>query len=344
MSWIRAISTAVPQKSLSQEELLQALKQTKNWSDLRESSKILLERVLGGGRSGIAKRHFAVCDLADLGNADGGRLAQIFEREAASLAVKATEGVLQNGHCTPGELDALVVCTCTGYVCPGLSSHVAERLALRGDIHLVDLVGQGCGAALPALRQGIALLGLGCRYVAVVAVEICSAAFYIDDDAGVLISFCLFGDGAGACLLSDQPECSLANLTDFDSLHWPWARDQLRFVNQGGKLCNILRPEVPEIAASAVQTLLNGKLQDGESLLLHPGGRKVIEALQRKFPDQDLELSRNVLRDFGNMSSPSVLFVLEQWLKDSLPRTEGWLCSFGAGFTAYCARVSRSLL
>ncbi len=102
-------------------------------------------------------------------------------------------------------IDAVVVSTCTGYLCPGLSGHVVERLGLRPDVQAFDLVGQGCAAALPNLMLGHALLaGAACEHVLSICVEISSAAMYLDNDPGVLISACLFGDGAGAAVLSRQ--------------------------------------------------------------------------------------------------------------------------------------------
>src|SRR5213075_2477850 len=103
--------------------------------------------------------------------------------------------------------DALIVSTCTGYLCPGLSSNVTQRLGLRSNVLALDLVGQGCGAALPNLRTAEALLESGrCERVLSICVEVCSAAFFLDNDPGVLISACLFGDGARAAILSDTPQ------------------------------------------------------------------------------------------------------------------------------------------
>ena len=104
------------------------------------------------------------------------------------------------------DIDAVVVSTCTGYLCPGLSGYVVERLGLRADVQAFDLVGQGCAAALPNLQLGRALLGAGAAaQVLSICVEVSSAAMYLDDDPGVLISACLFGDGAGAAVLSREP-------------------------------------------------------------------------------------------------------------------------------------------
>jgi alkylresorcinol/alkylpyrone synthase len=92
-----------------------------------------------------------------------------------------------------------VISTCTGYLCPGLSSYAIESLGLRRDVLAFDLVGQGCAAAMPNWRLADSLLAAGaCEHVLSVCVEVSSAAMYLDDDPGVLVSACLFGDGAGA--------------------------------------------------------------------------------------------------------------------------------------------------
>src|SRR5205823_3117596 len=95
---------------------------------------------------------------------------------------------------------------CTGYLCPGLTSYVAEALGLRSDVIPFDLVGQGCAAALPNLRAAESLVASKrAGNVLSVCVEVCSAAMYLDRDLGVLVSACLFGDGAAAAVCSTKP-------------------------------------------------------------------------------------------------------------------------------------------
>ena len=114
---------------------------------------------------------------------------------------------MKDANCKADEIDAVLISTCTGYLCPGLTSYVSERLGLRPDVFALDLVGQGCGAALPNLRAAEAILAAGrAEKVLSICVEVCSAAFYLDDDPGVLISACLFGDGAGAAVLANKPQ------------------------------------------------------------------------------------------------------------------------------------------
>src|SRR6185295_17447723 len=138
---------------------------------------------------------------------------------------------------------AVVISTCTGYLCPGLTSHVIERLGLESGVLAFDLVGQGCAAALPNWRMAAALLGdQGCEHVLSICVEVSSAAMYLDDDPGVLISACLFGDGAGAAVLSRDPHPHRRGIEwkSFASLIDPAKRNALLFESRRGMLRNVL--------------------------------------------------------------------------------------------------------
>lgn len=308
----------------------------------------IVDKVLNGD-NGIDKRHFALPNVRDLPAYDAEALCRAFEREAPKLAAEALRDALEKARLTARELDALIVCTCTGYICPGLTSHVAEQVGLRGDAFLLDLVGLGCGAAVPSLRNAASVVAADPKArVAVVAVEICSAAFYLDDDPGVLISACLFGDGASASIWNGSPAGGPGwRACDFDTLHLPEDREILRFENRGGKLRNRLHRSVPEKAAKAVKSLYDRSLsRNGRpvaQVIAHSGGRDVLLAIEEALPERDLAPSRIVLCNFGNMSSPSVMFALDEYLSNNYTEPEGdlWLVSFGAGFAAHSLRLTR---
>jgi alkylresorcinol/alkylpyrone synthase len=266
-----------------------------------------------------------------------------FRTEAPALAGRALALALERANVRTADLDALIICTCTGYLCPGLTSYVAEHLGLRTDAFLQDLVGLGCGAAIPALRAASHVLAAHpSATVACVAVEVCSAAFYLDDDPGVLISACLFGDGAAATVWRATPGTSGLAAFDFNTLHLPADRDKLRFEQRDGKLRNLLDPSVPALAASAVGKLWAARgPRPVARVVTHTGGRDVLDALAPVLAPHTLDASARTLRRFGNMSSPSVLFALEETLKDTSPSSAAgdfWLVSFGAGFSAHSCR------
>lgn len=342
--YLQSLATAVPAAAFSQPDCWRIVEESAVRSRLKRRSILILQSILRGNH-GIERRHFAVPDIGSVFDRTSDELNQSFRAEAPALAVRALDAALRKASVAPGELDALLICTCTGYLCPGVTSYVAETLGIRQDALLQDMVGLGCGAAIPTLHAASHLLAAhpGAT-VACVAVEICSAAFYLDDDPGVLISACLFSDGAAATLWRSSPGPTGLRAFDFNSLHMPADRDKLRFEQRGGKLRNLLHPTVPELAAGAVGRLWSGRgPRPVAHVVAHPGGRDVLEAVAPVVAPHPLDASARTLRDYGNMSSASVLFALEETLRDPGPGPDGdfWLVSFGAGFSAHSCRLGR---
>jgi alkylresorcinol/alkylpyrone synthase len=340
--YLRSIASAVPPNAFTQEKSWQSMQQGELTSTLKPRSLGLVEKILTGGSSGISRRHLAVDSIESLFTRDAQQLNQDYEREAPKLAIAALEKAIAAAGIDAASLDALFICTCTGYLCPGVTSHVAEQLGLRSDVYLVDLVGLGCGAAIPTLRAAQGFLAANPKAnVAVVAVEICSAAFYADDDTGVLISLCIFGDGASASIWSGEGNPGDWRAEHFTTIHQPEEREKIRFVNSAGKLKNQLHRAVPGIAAAAVAQLYEKRSADPDQVLAHSGGRDVIEAVESVIPFHLTE-TRDVLNDHGNMSSPSVLFALERRLaQQNAGDRRLWLTSCGAGFAAHACEISR---
>ena len=340
--YLHALSTAVPDATYTQAQCWDIVHRSSARQRLTKRSRLILHSILSGDH-GISTRHFAVPDIEHVFDLTPDQLNAAFRSEGPRLAGRALTSALAQAGVKPSELDALLICTCTGYLCPGLTSYVAEQLGLRTDAFLQDLVGLGCGAAIPTLRAASHFLAAQPNAtVACVALEICSAAFYLDDDPGVLISACLFSDGAAATVWRSTPGPQALRCFDFRTLHLPADRDKLRFEMHDGKLRNLLDRSVPELAASAVSRLWAERgARSVSRVVAHPGGRDVLEALAPAVAPHSLAASGAVLRDFGNMSSPSVLFALEESLKTATPGSDGdfWLVSFGAGFSAHSCRV-----
>ncbi|MEI7822677.1 MAG: 3-oxoacyl-[acyl-carrier-protein] synthase III C-terminal domain-containing protein [Verrucomicrobiota bacterium] len=343
--FLHALATAVPPATFTQAQCWEIIQAAPAKQRLTRRTQLILRTILKGD-SGVKTRHFAVPEIGGVFDLTSDQLNAAFCAEAPPLASRALTAALAQAGVTAGEVDALLVCTCSGYLCPGVSSYVAEQLGLRSDVFLQDLVGLGCGAAIPTLRAAQAVLAAKPdAVVACVAVEVCSAAFYLDDDPGVIISACLFSDGAAASIWRSPPGPGGWRCHGFDTLHLPADRDRLRFEQRDGKLRNLLDPAVPQLAAGAVSRLLAAEQARGNPrpirrIIAHPGGRDVLDALEAALPEFSLAASRRVLRDCGNMSSPSVLFALEQAMREGQPDENGdwWLVSFGAGFSAHACR------
>jgi alkylresorcinol/alkylpyrone synthase len=340
--YLRSIATAVPPNSFTQGACWQAMLEGDLLESLKPRSASLLEKILANGTSGIERRNLAVDSIGEAFHHGAEDLNQNFEREAPPLASRALLAALQKSGRVAAEVDALFLCTCTGYLCPGVTSHVAERLGMREDVFLADLVGLGCGAAIPMMRaaQGFLVANPG-AVVATVAVEICSAAFFADDDPGVLISLCLFGDGAAAAIWTSEGAEGDWQAGHFTTIHRPEEREKIRFVNSAGKLKNQLHRAVPVLAAEAVAGLFARRAGEPDQVLAHSGGRDVVEALEGVLPFKLTE-TRAVLRDHGNMSSPALLFALERRLMENRRGDRRfWLTAFGAGFAAHACELWR---
>ncbi|MEZ5328693.1 MAG: stilbene synthase [Verrucomicrobiales bacterium] len=341
--YLRSIASAFPKVSFTQQDALEFFRRLGPDFGLTARSIGLLEKILSAD-SGIEKRHFALCDPEVALASNPGTLNAEFEKHAPALSAEALTTAVDKAGLKADELDALLICTCTGYLCPGVTSHVAEKLGMRPDTYLQDSVGLGCGAAIPLLRSANGMLAAepGMK-VATICVEICSAAFFSANDPGVLVSLCLFGDGASASIWEATPGNTTGwRAHNFHTLHHPSEREKIRFVNDHGHLRNKLHRSVPELAAEAVADLFEKRTADPDQILAHTGGRDVILALERKLPNCHLTETRHVLANYGNVSSPSVLLALEQRLATCHDDQNLWLTTFGAGFAAHCCEMTRS--
>jgi alkylresorcinol/alkylpyrone synthase len=366
-TFICGVGTAAPATRYTKAECLLAFRESSWYGKLDARARFVAQTVLQRD-NGIDERRLAVDSLDEVFNINADTLAARFLAHAPSLATDAARRALVDAGVDAASIDAVVVSTCTGYLCPGLSGYVIERLGLRADVMAFDLVGQGCAAALPNLQLGHNLLRSGsCEHVLSVCVEVSSAAMYLDSDPGVVISACLFGDGAGAAVLSSQctgsdskggagaSHAPQIRWVDSASLIAPQHRGALKFELRQGLLRNILTREVPALAsvyaAQVLETVLQRSGLETEDIgewILHAGGRDVLRALERELglDAHALRYSAAMLRQYGNLSSGFVYFVLAAARSDITGGTGGtggakhgwwWLSSFGAGFSCHGA-------
>jgi alkylresorcinol/alkylpyrone synthase len=352
--FIRGIGTASPAQRYTKADCLAAFQDSEWFARLDARSHFVARTVLQRD-NGIEARRLALASLDEVFAIDPNTLSKRFSANAPHLAAQAAKQALDRAGLVAGEIDAVVVSTCTGYLCPGLSGYVAELVGLRADVQAFDLVGQGCAAALPNLQLARALLTASsdgssgcCRHVLSICVEVSSAAMYLDNDPGVIISACLFGDGAGAMVLSQESDTAsrCVKWIDSSSLIDPSERRALMFEQRDGMLRNVLTRPVPRLAAHYAHRVLEVVLKrqnlvskDISAWIMHAGGRDVLLAIEGllELQPHDLRYSAAVLREYGNMSSAFVYFVLAAALADHAPAGWWWLSSFGAGFSCHGA-------
>ncbi len=349
--FLTSIGTALADRRYTKSDCWEAFAQSDWFDRLTPRSRAVAKTVLHRD-NGIDERWLAVDSLEEVFAIDPDTLHRRFVAHAPRLAADAAQRALARAALAPQAIDAVIVTTCTGYLCPGLSGYVVERLGLRSNVLGFDLVGQGCAGALPNWQVANALLGAQqCDHVLSICVEVCSAAMYLDDDPGVLISACLFGDGAGAAVLSRHrpPDRRRVEWRQTASLTNPEEREALRFESRAGMLRNVLTRQVPRLAAEHAEAVLNDALSRASlpreaimGWIFHAGGRDVLHAVAERFGlrSEDLRYSREALRQYGNLSSAFVYFVLDAALQDSAPGGWWWMSSFGAGFTCHGALLS----
>jgi predicted naringenin-chalcone synthase len=270
---------------------------------------------------------------------------------AVKIGCRAIVNCLNAAAATVSDVDFLAVCSCTGYVCPDVGSRLIAHINFRRNVQRASMNGLGCAGAIPTLQRTIDFVRANPnRKALMLAVEICSACFYVDNTLETVIGNAICADGAAAFLLggSNQSKRVCPSVVDFEAFLDTEQIEEVGLQHRNGKLRIVLGASVQHFAGPmierAVQALL---LRHGLSRsqirfwVVHPGGRKVIDNVQRHFgmTDEQLRFSRSVLRNYGNMSSPTVMFVLDEVIRRGDPRSGDWgvMIALGPGMAAEAA-------
>lgn len=265
-------------------------------------------------------------------------------RGALELSEQAARQALARAGWSAADVDFVVTTTCTARLTPSLDAHLVGRLGCRPDVQRAHIGDTGCASAMVALQQAWNHLAAFPDHRAlVVAVEICSAAYFHDDRLESAVAHAIFADGAGALALSttgDGP-AFLAHRTLFRPEHL----DAMGFEYPGGRPRVILSKEVRRIGAGMLKEMAQAlmdvqglKREDIRYWVLHSAGRRVLEraASLLDLTEYDVAPARQVLRRYGNMSSATILFVLEETLRQARPVPGDWglMIGLGPGFAA----------
>ena len=342
---INSLTTANPNRYINGQQAYDYFKN--NWNLTSQQDQLYKKVLLKDPNKGrfIAVEHDTLSHLPEQDE-----LIELFKINARKLNLQAATKALTQAQIDPSDIKAVIINTCTGYLCPGLSSYLIQDLNLPTSTKVFDLMGMGCGAAIPNLECASSFVNDNCRFVLSIAVEICSATIFNSPDPGCIISNCIFADGAAAAVVSNEnnQKKALVKILDFQTGVFPQHRDYLKYVSDHGKLRNVLSLRVPFIGAKNISDVTfkllkknNLSMSDIKHWAIHPGGTAVLDQVRKhlNLSDTDISHSLEIFKTHGNMSSPSVLFVLKNILESSDIRS-GQLCcalSFGAGFSAHAA-------
>ncbi|MCC3154484.1 type III polyketide synthase [Hymenobacter sp. BT770] len=358
-SYLGAIGTANPIHRIAQPEIANFMAQALGFGENDARKLRALYRV-----SGIEHRYSV---LPDYGRANGdytffpntptlepfpsvGQRMAVYSREALPLATEAVRDCLrQVPDIAPGSITHLVTVSCTGMYAPGLDIELVQALGLRPDVRRTCVNFMGCYAAVNAVKLADAFcLADASARVLIVSVELCTLHFQKSPEEDHLISNALFGDGAAACLVQAEPLPNGAPSLALQAFHCglePDGHDDMAWhINDFGFEMT-LSSYVPKLIQRGIRHLTDGLLEslpvqlaDIRHFAIHPGGRKILETIEVELglTRDDNRHAYRVLRDYGNMSSATVLFVLRDVLAHASPADHGapvLSFAFGPGLT-----------
>ena len=276
-------------------------------------------------------------------------LAQIsaeYQDKAVELGLQVTEQALAQANMTPADVDLLVTVSCTGVMIPSLDAHLATIMPFRPDVRRLPITELGCAAGAAGLaRTWEYISAFPDRTALLVAVEIPTLTFQRKDISQAnLISAVLFGDGAAGVVVTGR-EVPGPRILASECFLFPNSLTAMGFDLRDTGLHIVLSKDVPELIRERVKDLVEGFLarqglrrEDISAFLLHPGGQKLLSFMQEELglSRADTEISWEILRRYGNLSSASVLFILNEWLvqREMPSGSYGLLMAFGPGFTA----------
>ncbi len=270
----------------------------------------------------------------------------IYAREATKLAKSSLEKALNKAAITPTDIDYIITVSCTGIMIPSMDAYLINDLEMRDDVVRLPVTEMGCAAGISGIIYAKKFLEANPnKRAAVIAVESPTATFQHNDYSMVnVVSAAIFGDGAASVILSSYPEEKGPEILDQAMYHFYDATHMMGFklVNTGLQM--ILDKSVPETIASHFPKIIhpflerNGfSIEDIDHLIFHPGGKKIVQTVEDLFGSlgKNINDTKEVLRLYGNMSSATVLYVLERFMDGDRDSGEkGLMLSFGPGFSA----------
>jgi 3,5-dihydroxyphenylacetyl-CoA synthase len=329
---IVAVATAVPPHRFTQPELLAMA----GYTDERRRGFF--------SASDIAGRHLWIDPTRFRPHETVDELDARFREGALALAEQAARAAMARAGWRAADVDFIATTTCTGRLTPSIDAHLIAGLGARADVQRVHVGDTGCASAMVALEQAWNHLHAFPRHRAVVvAVEICSAAYFLDDRLESAVAHAIFADGAAAVALSADGAgpAIVTTRTLFRSEHLP----AMGFEYPGGRPRVILSKEVRRIGASMMGEMARAlmetqglKRDDVAHWVLHSAGRRVLDRAREllDLSDAQMDHARGVLREYGNMSSATILFVLDRLLRSESAVSGDWgvMIGLGPGFAA----------
>ncbi len=332
-----SLATAVPPHTVEQDEAKAKAR------ELFGGRKALFDRLSAVfDNAGIDRRH-TVAPIEWYGGNHGWKERnRVYLDACDALFRRAAADAIRQAGLRPSDIDGIVTVSTTGIATPSLDARNGPALGLRADIRRVPVFGLGCAGGVNGLATAARLAAAepGTRWL-FVTIETCSISIRLDsDDPAAIVATALFGDGAAAAVVSTHGE-GIATIAGSGERMWPDTLDIMGWRVEDPGLAVVFDRAIPPFIEAELADAIDGMLAalgrsrgEIDRFCCHPGGVKVIDAIESALdlPVGTLDFERDVLKDCGNMSAPTVLFVLERLLARGLPKRV-LMTAFGPGFT-----------
>jgi alkylresorcinol/alkylpyrone synthase len=274
------------------------------------------------------------------------QLSLEYKEHAIGLGCEAANKCLANAGMAPDDIDMIITVSCTGFMIPSLDAYLIHLLGFRANVRRLPLTELGCAAGAMALARAAEFVRASPgASVLIVAVELPTLTFQPGDFSQAnLISCVLFGDGAAAAVVTDRAATGPL-IVDADTYTFPQSLDAMGFDLRNSGFHIVLSRDVPQMIREKIRKLVDGFLQRSgltrktlSAFLLHPGGQKLLSFVEQELEldRADTQLSWDILGEYGNLSSATILFILHAWLtiRKLNPGDYGLAAAFGPGFSA----------
>ena len=339
---IKTVSKALPEFSRKTSEILPFLDVWLSGQDDRFIRKV--KKIFEG--AAVDKRYSIMSPEEVFSDLSFERRNDIYIREVIKLGKECLSTALGQADWKPKDLDFIITVSCTGIMIPSLDAYLINALGLRQDVVRLPVTEMGCAAGVSGIIYAKNFLKANPgKRAAVVAVESPTATFQLNDfSMANIVSAAIFGDGAACVLLSSDEADQGPEIIAEEMYHFYEAEDMMGFKLTDTGLQMVLNVEVPETIASHFPEIIhpfllkNGmEISDVDHLIFHPGGKKIIQVVEELFGElgKNIDETKEVLRQYGNMSSATVLYVLQRFMEGNpAPGETGLMLSFGPGFSA----------
>ena len=339
---IISVAKQLPKHSRETKDIIPFVKLWMQEKDARFQRKVL--KIFEG--AGVDRR-YSIMDAEEVFlNSSFEEKNKIFSREITTLAEQSLKKSLLKANLQPTDIDYIITVSCTGIMIPSVDAYLINSLKMKQDIVRLPVTEMGCAAGVSGIIYAKNFLKANPnKRAAVIAVESPTATFQLEDFSMVnIVSAAIFGDGASSVILSSHEKDNGPKIIDESMYHFYDSTHMMGFKLTNSGLQMILDKSVPETISNHFPMIIhpflernNLTIEDINHLIFHPGGKKIVQTVEDLFGSlgKNIDDTKEVLRLYGNMSSATVLYVLERFLEGNRKVGEkGLMLSFGPGFSA----------